>query len=232
VTVGNPELAQLLRGRIGKELSFGGYVFRGAADTRECERAFRFRHDIFTREGFIDPSDFPDGSFHDPFDAVSAHFLVYAGGADLVGTTRFVLPSPLGFPTEQLFDFERPALARNRLGEFGRLAIAAEHRGGRRLPMLGLLKMVNECMLEHEITHVYAFMAPKLVQSYAALGCVSRPLDVRPPSQQTLLRRLPMRGYFARQPVQPVLFSHEEMMRAIGVYEVPSGDGSGEGPQA
>lgn len=209
--------AELLRGRVGKELDYGGYHFRRAGREDEREAAYGLRHDVFAEERFIDPSDFPGGLFRDQFDETSAHLLVYDGHGDLIGTTRFVLPSALGFPTEYLFEFERPPVSRERLGEFGRLAILREHRGGTRVPMLGLVKMVYEVILELDITHVYAFMAPQLVASYTALGLVSHALDVRPPSPEILKRRAPMRGYFADNEIQAVLFSLREMEEVIGV---------------
>jgi hypothetical protein len=209
--------AELLRARVGKELDFGGYHFRRAEREDDREAAYRLRHDVFVEEGFIDPSDFEEGLFRDQFDDTSSHLLVYDGYGEVIGTTRFVLPSALGFPTEYLFEFERPRVSRDRLGEFGRLGILPEHRGGARVPMLGLVKMVYEVILELDITHVYAFMPSKLVASYTALGLVSHPLDVRPPSPEILDRRAPMRGYFARDEIQAVLFGLREMEEVIGV---------------
>jgi N-acyl-L-homoserine lactone synthetase len=209
--------AELLRGRIGKELDYGGYHFRRAGRDDEREAAYRLRHNVFAEEGFIDPSDFEEGLFRDQFDDTSAHLMVYDGHGEVIGTTRFVLPSALGFPTEYLFEFERPPLRRERLGEFGRLAILSEHRGGARIPMLGLVKMVYEVILELDITHVYAFMHPKLIASYTALGLVSHRLDVQPPSPEILERRAPMRRYFALNEIQAVLFDLREMEEVIGV---------------
>ena len=83
--------------------------------------------------------------------------------------------------------------------------------------MLGLLKAVFECMVEQRTTHVFAFLSPKLAESYAALGCVSIPLQTRRPSEETVKRRQPMGGYFEKQQVHPVLFDLHEMMIEVGV---------------
>lgn len=210
-------LAALMNERVGQRFEFGGYHFRRAETQDERVDAFRLRHSVFSEEGFIRAEEFPSGAFHDEFDDVSEQILVHDAGGTLVGTTRFVLPSDLGFPTERFFDFETPDVPRERMGEYGRLAIGPEHRGGTRAPMLGMLKAVFEVMLEHGITHVYAFMPPKLAASYTALGCVSVPLRTRPTRVVTAQRRHAMRDYFARQHVAPVLFSLAEMMVAVGV---------------
>ena len=210
-------LAALMNQRVGKQFEFGGYHFRRAHSEAERLGAFRLRHAVFSEEGFIRAEEFPSGAFHDEFDDVSEQILVHDAAGALVGTTRFVLPSELGFPTERYFDFEAPDVPRERMGEYGRLAIGPGHRGGTRAPMLGMLKAVFEVMLEHGITHVYAFMPPKLAASYTALGCVSVPLRTRPTRVVTTQRRHAMRDYFARQHVAPVLFSLAEMMVAVGV---------------
>jgi len=209
--------AALLRGRIGKELSFSGYQFERANTEEDRIAAYRFRHRVFLEEGFIDPGDFKDELFTDQFDETSEHILVYSEDRELVGTTRFVCPSKIGFPTEHLFDFDEPDVARDRLGEFGRLAIDSEHRGDKRYPMLGMIKMVYECILERSISHIYAFMPAMLVESYTALGLVSHRLDSRPPTKVILDRRAGMRRYFERNEIQAVLFSLREMEATVGV---------------
>jgi len=210
-------LAQLMSQRVGPAFDFGGYRFSRAESEAESLDAFRLRHKVFVGEGFLDPSQFADGFFRDQFDQVSTHILVRDGAGGLVATTRFVHSTSMGFPTEHLFDFAPPGVPRARLGEYGRLAIEPAHRGGARAPMLGLLKAVFECMIEQRTTHVFAFLSPKLAQSYAALGCVSVPLETRPPSAETVSRRQPMRGYFENQQVHPVLFDLREMMIQVGV---------------
>lgn len=210
-------LAALLERRVGECFEFAGYGFRRARTDEERRAAFRLRHEVYSQEGFIRPEEFPSGEFQDAFDTVSVQILVSDPAGALVGTTRLVLPSELGFPTECFFDFEPPDVPREQLGEYGRLAIRDGHRGGGRGPMLGMLKAVFEVMIEQRIRQVFAFMPPKLATSYAALGCVSVPLRTRPTRPETLARRHPMRDYFARQEVAPVLFDLATMLVEIGV---------------
>ena len=210
-------LAALMNQRVGRRFEFAGYHFSRAETEEERRAVFRLRHEVYSEEGFIHAEEFPSGEFRDAFDDVSIQVQVHDPAGTLVGTTRFVLPSELGFPTEHFFDFDPPDVPRERLGEYGRLAIRAGHRGGGRGPMLGMLKAVFEAMLEHQITHVFAFMPPKLAASYAALGCVSVPLRTHPPRPETVQRRHAMRDYFARQEIVPVLFDLAEMMAEVGV---------------
>ena len=83
--------------------------------------------------------------------------------------------------------------------------------------MRGMIKKVYECILERDISHVYAFRRPELVKSYTALGLVSHRLDSRPPTKVILDRRAGMRGYFERNEIQAVLFGLREMEETVGV---------------
>ena len=210
-------LGELLKERVGSKFEFGGYEISRAFSQSEEEEAYALRHRVFLEEGFLDPRAFPKGQFRDRFDEVSVHILVRDCEGQLVGTTRFVRYSLLGFPTEHLFRFAPPRVDRRQLGEYGRLAIDREHRGGSRAPMLGMLKGVFECMIEDKTTHVFAFLSPELASSYASLGCVSVPLDEMKPTADILRNREPMMGYFTTQKVIPVLFSLKSMMIEIGV---------------
>jgi N-acyl-L-homoserine lactone synthetase len=201
-----------LRVPLGEPLLAGGYRAWIATSADQLAAAFGLRSRVFAEEGFVDST--ASSGLQDDFDDVSAHIAV-SMAEEVIGTTRLVLPSPRGYLTERLFDFEVPAIDRSRLAEFGRLAIDRRHRGGQRLPMLLLLTMVYRCMRQNHIEWVYAYLPPKLAASYAAIGCVSHPLTIHSPRPETIQRRLSMRGYFEHQDVQPVLFQLTEMLREI-----------------
>ena len=210
-------LAQLMRDRVGSRFRFADYEVSRAETPCEAQEAFELRHRVFVEEGFLDSDQYSDGLLRDRFDDFSTQILVRDRNQNLVATTRFVRYSEIGFPTEHLFNFDAPAVDRARLGEYGRLAIDADHRGGARAPMLAMLKAVFECMIEERTTHVFAFLSPKLAVSYAALGCLSVPLVTRRPSALILRNRQPMKNYFENQDVMPVLFDLHEMMIEVGV---------------
>ena len=80
--------------------------------------------------------------------------------------------------------------------------------------MLGLIRMMFECMLEEELTHLCAFMPAKLIESFGGFGPVD--LETHPPRPETLARRRPLRGYFASGDVRPVVFSLEFVRNRFG----------------
>lgn len=217
-------LMPLLAAQTGKEFEYEGFRFGRATTLQERAAALRLRSEVFLHEGFVEPEGLCDGVFRDAFDDVALHCVAYDGSGELVGTARFVLPSPLGFPTEGLFELEPHGLPFEELGEIGRLAIAAPRRGGKREPMLGLIKLLFDCARENGIRYTYAFMPPKLVEGYEALGCSTRRLAERPPGPATLERRRPMHGYFTRQRIQPVVFLIEEVARSAGLDAADAAD--------
>jgi N-acyl-L-homoserine lactone synthetase len=171
---------------------------------------------VFVEEQFIEPDPSANEIFRDEFDDVSEHFLAYHESGLLIGSTRLVLPSELGFPTEFLFEFERPAILRAEMCEFGRLAISRDHRGGERAPLLGLIKLVYDCSAEHNTPYIYAFMPRKFIDLLRSLGLVCRILPVFPPGPEVLRRRAPMRGYFEQGEVSPVVFDRPAVGEMLG----------------
>ncbi len=210
----NP-LVKLIETRVGREFEFGGYHFSRICSEDEAVEAYRLRYRVFRKQGFIDAEAYPDGLLQDEFDEVSEHVLARDPSGVPIGTMRLVMPSPAGYPTEHYFDFRRPDIDRRGLAEYGRLAIDHDHRGGARAPHLGLVKALFEVMIERCITHVYAFLTPRVAATYGAFGLVSVPLETQPPTPQTLENRRPMAPYFASQDAEPRLFSLHEMMAAV-----------------
>ena len=209
-------VAELLRAKIGKEVDYGGYHFRRAITMEERLEAQRLRYRVFLEGGFIKPNPSGNEIFQDEFDDVSQHFLAYHESGRLVASTRLVLPSEHGFPTEFLFEFERPPTPRAEMCEFGRLAISRDHRGGTRAPLLGLIKLVYDCSAEHNTPYIYAFMPRKFIDLLRALGLVCQILPVSPPGPEVLQRRALMRGYFEQEQVSPVLFDRPAVGEMLG----------------
>lgn len=208
--------AELIRAKIGKELDYGGYNFRRAITMKEKLEAYRIRYRVYLEEGFIERNAFENGIFRDEFDDVSQHFLAYHESGRLVGSTRLVLPSERGFPTEFLFEFDRPPTPRAEMCEFGRLAISRDHRGGARTPLLGLIKLVYDCAEEHNTPYIYAFMPRKFIDLLDALGFFCEILAVSPAGPEVLERRALMRGYFQQEEVRPVVFDRRALGERMG----------------
>lgn len=163
------------------------------------------------------PDASASGLLSDEYDRASVLLVVRDANGSIVGTARFVRPTSIGFHAESVFDIDLRDLTRDRLAEFGRLAVAPVHRGGERLVVLGLLKAVFECMVESGVVRVLAFLPPILADSFARLGCKPIPLRVFGLSERCLLNRLPMQPYFESQSVAPVIYDLESMIYDVGV---------------
>jgi len=210
------ELRRLFGGVLTKEFALGGYRFRRADSIEERQAAYALRFRVYAEQGYIDPADFGSPILRDGHDESAVQCLVYDAAGSLVGTARAVLPSALGFQTEALFEFPIPDLPRERLGEIGRLALAIEHRGGERIVLLGLVKLLYDALREHELTHAYAFMPRALIESLGELGFPSRQLGSASPTAEAARRRSLLRGYFEQLSPQAVLFDLAEAGRGFG----------------
>ncbi len=213
-------LARLIEKHVGPSFEFGAYHVSRSSTHLESLEIFRFRFDVYQEEGYVAASDFPEPLLTDEFDDVATQIAVRDGSGGLVGATRFVPPSRLGFHTERIFDMDLPPIDPMRIAEFGRLAVRSSHRGGERLVMLAMLKAVFECMIDHGTTHVLAYLSPRLADSIARLGCKPSPLITRAPSARTIANRSLMKGYFASQHPIPVLYDLEAMLEEVGVRRV------------
>lgn len=210
-------LARLIETAVGPSFEFGEYrVTRSNTHIDDIE-IFRFRFSVYLESKFISLQDFTEDVLTDEFDRSAIQIAVRDRSGMLVGTTRFVRPSHVGFHTERLFDFDLPPINRMRIGEFGRLAVRTTHRGGERFVMLAMLKAVFECMIENGTTHVLAFLSPKLADSFAQLGCKPSALRTQAPDRATIQNRRMMKGYFESQNPVPVLYDLERMISEVGV---------------
>lgn len=211
-------LARLIEEPVGREFVFGPYCITRQGPEHSSEEIFRFRFKEFLGAGFIASRAFPDKMLRDEFDAVAIQIAAYDENDGLVGTTRFVPHTPIGFLTERLFSFDMPPqVSRTRLGELGRLAISRAHRGGNRMVMIGMLKAAFECMIEFESSHVVAFLSPDLAHSFATLGCKAMAVNARRPDSTVLGNRESMAPYFDSQQAMPFVYDLESMIENVGV---------------
>ena len=141
-------LARLIEKPVGPAFEFGGYRIARSLTHLEDLDVFTFRFRTYLEAGFIVNDSYSGEILRDEFDNVATQVVVRDSFGTLVGTARFVRPSNLGFHTEKLFEFDLPPINRQKIGEFGRLAIAGTHRGGDRIVMTAMLKAIFECMIE------------------------------------------------------------------------------------
>jgi N-acyl-L-homoserine lactone synthetase len=192
-----------------KEILLGGYAFRAVQSAADRVAALRLRSRVYVEEGFIDPRDFAGELFEDEFDCHATILVASEPNGQVIGTTRYVHPGPLGLPVDRLFTIHDDLPPRDRLGEFSRLAIDRTHRGGSRVVVLGLISAVAQCAKSLEASHFMAFLPLRLIEHFAAMGFVGRLPEILPPSAEVLRRRHVLRGYFGRAEVRPILYSQQ-----------------------
>jgi hypothetical protein len=210
--VANP-LRGLLRTDPPKELVLGPYSFFEATDPADQRAVFRHRCAVYAAEGHIEAD--PSGEFRDAFDAVAVQILARDAEARAVGSTRIVLPSPLGLPTQRLFPLPEMPIEPSRVGEVGRLAIDRSHRRGQRTVMVGLIAQLYNGLRVRGLTHFVAFMHPELVRVLNAIRIPIRPMPKLQPLPCHLEARRGMPGYFEREALA-TLCSLDEMAQKIG----------------
>ena len=210
-------LKQLLKDPPSKELKIGGYTIAHVTDPYELERIYRQRHEVYIAEGYLQPGQIPDGRFCDEFDAIAHHVAAYDENGELVGSSRIVPASELGFPTERLFRLGPQEVSAWDLAEVGRLAVDREHRGNGRAVCLGLITQQIHILLSLGISHWIAFMHPILVRSLNRMGIPAEHIEVLEPSERELDNRRRLAGYFAKEGANPVLCSITAMSENLDI---------------
>ena len=85
-----------------------GVVIKEAKNQEDLSMAYHFRWNIYTKEDYIDPADYPDKELKDKYDEFSINLLAIKNQKP-VGAVRMVFFSQLGFPTANAFNFlKRP----------------------------------------------------------------------------------------------------------------------------
>jgi N-acyl amino acid synthase of PEP-CTERM/exosortase system len=95
------------------------------------EEIYRVRYEVYCEEcGFLPTSDYPDGLEIDPFDKHSIHFAAF-GDNDIIGTSRLVMHSDLGYPLNDhcpVLSIDEAELPMDGLVEVSRLALRKTFR--------------------------------------------------------------------------------------------------------
>lgn len=223
-----------------------GYEFEEASVPEEGREALALRWKVYAQHGYIDPSDHPDGTFRDRYDAHSTLLTARHRGR-VVGTARLI-PAALGTQILDQYAVRLPSevdLAKT--AELGRFAVDPDHRGGARFPALGLFRAA---LLSSEAAGVQWWIgnASKSFIRSMTLYCggVAR-LQEGPLGPEHLEARRIMGGYFATLgsdielflvDLREVRFSFAQLIRLLrrgrkarGVrHGAPSGAGAWQAP--
>jgi N-acyl-L-homoserine lactone synthetase len=110
--------------------------FETARSEADRQSIYALRYSVVTRRGWADPRVLPDGREQDEYDPIAIHLVARKGSA-LLGTTRFVLPSPDRLlPTEAAFDLRLESM---RVVDHSRTVVSPEYRDRGHLVFMGLL---------------------------------------------------------------------------------------------
>lgn len=154
---------------------------------------YRLRYKVYCDEwGFERPEDHPGGVEQDQFDAHSVHFAaIRKDDGKLIGTSRLILYSSLGFPIEEHCHINEDVMKTDKThwAEISRLAVSKEFRkragddaiykdGEHQLQdvnnpfhekrknenqiVIGLYRCIYHESMERGLTHLYAVMAKGL----------------------------------------------------------------------
>ena len=108
------------------------FRFMFVEDEALRKETYRLRYQIYVEEfGFESPSDHPEGYERDIYDAHSVHFAVVdEHSGEVVGTTRVVLNSEIGFPMTKIdhISFKGAPSDLNKIMEISRFAVHTNYR--------------------------------------------------------------------------------------------------------
>lgn len=102
--------------------------------TEELRLSYALRFRVYCEErGFLSASDYPTAIESDKYDDCSLHFGSFNGEGELVGSSRLVLRSPLGFPMFDHCKHIDPEWRRRidnipKLAEISRLVVSRQYR--------------------------------------------------------------------------------------------------------
>ncbi len=108
------------------------FTFMRADSPEMLGEVFGLRYQVYCNEcNFLDAKDYPDRTEKDKYDPYSLHF-VAKDSYGLIGTSRLILNSPLGFPLEEhcasTLTVDKDSLPKEDVAEISRLVISKKYR--------------------------------------------------------------------------------------------------------
>lgn len=134
----------------------------------EIEAAFRLRYRISAENGWLDPSDAPEGLECDEYDEHAVHVVGWDGSI-LAATARIVLPA-IGrrLPTEAAYGIVVEPVGR--VVDAGRAIVAPEYRDGEHRVLGGLSAAVWTAMTSHGYQWAAVAASRRTLDLFESLG--------------------------------------------------------------
>jgi hypothetical protein len=188
-----------------------GLTFRIATQA-DMDALYRFRFDVYTDEGYVNPDDYPDKLFSDQFDPFSISVITLKNNR-IIGCGRATRWSDLGLPVFQFFSIKLPAeIDRQSMVEMGRFMVDRAHRGKARLATLGmLLQLRTYVRSDHSIKCLIAFMSNKVRNAFSEI-VPFKILDEYPPEKKHLQARTLRQGYWDKRVIHPVIAESSQLL--------------------
>lgn len=131
---------------------------------------YRLRYEVYCTERFyLNAGDYPDQLELDEWDEYSVHFIAVSDN-QVIGTSRLILDSPLGFPIERHFDLKLQRANDNTFAEVSRLIVRS-----RKLKLgvhvtNGLYKAMHDYSRKEDITDWCSILDNRLYRAYNSMG--------------------------------------------------------------
>jgi N-acyl-L-homoserine lactone synthetase len=139
------------------------------AEPEDQEAIERCRFEVYGSEGFIDPTDYPDGRESDHYDAYSQAVVATVGpDAKVVGTSRLILGSGGILPVQDPRHHNLDISSFGNVAEISRLCVRSEHQDGR--ISLGLYRCLFHLLDVHNIDTVLAVVDEAFFDTLCWIG--------------------------------------------------------------
>jgi len=184
-----------------------GVVIKEAKNQEDLSMAYHFRWNIYTKEDYIDPADYPDKELKDKYDEFSINLLAIKNQKP-VGAVRMVFFSQLGFPTANAFNFLNFEIPAKEVLEISKLCVIKEYR--KTIVTLGLLKKAYEYSKEKKINYWLMGMPPRLKDRFSKFNVKFKSVPIQPPEVRHIEERKTAKKYFQKLLIQPYLLNLKE----------------------
>ncbi|MBV1931379.1 MAG: GNAT family N-acetyltransferase [Porticoccaceae bacterium] len=188
-----------------------GLTFRVAIPA-DMDSLYRFRFEVYTDEGYVNPDDYPDKLFSDQFDPFSISVITLKNNR-IIGCGRATRWSNLGLPVFQFFSIKLPTeIDHQSMVEMGRFMVDRAYRGKARLATLGMsLQLRTYLRSDHSIKWLIAFMSNKVRDAFSEI-VPFKILDEYPPEQKHLQARTVRQGYWDKGVIHPVIAEPSQLL--------------------
>jgi len=145
------------------------FTFREVSDEKTLKQIYRFRCEILCNEQSVfDINNYPEKEESDQYDPYSIHFAGFDEEGEVASYCRFILGSPVGYPTENglKFDCDNSLFKRDKVGELSRIYINKKYRSLRTSKILfePIKEFMSQKMYENKIEYTFGALEKKFIR--------------------------------------------------------------------